>query len=53
MLQNMDSVLSLLHDCMCAVCFEVSCKCKQMCPEMRVNKMHALYDKRHKVSPFL
>ena len=26
---------------------------KQICPEMRVNEMHALYDKQHKVSSFV
>ena len=25
----------------------------QICPGMQVNEMHALYDKNHKVSPFL
>ena len=25
----------------------------QICPEMQVTEMHALYDKHHKVSPFL
>ena len=25
----------------------------QICPEMQLNEMHALYDKRYKVFPFL
>ena len=25
----------------------------EICPEMQVNEIHALYDKHHKVSPFL
>ena len=28
-------------------------RCIQICPEMQVSKMHAHYDKHHKVSPFL
>ena len=26
---------------------------KQICPEMQLNEMHALYDKHHKVSSFV
>ena len=25
----------------------------EICPEMQVNEMHAIYDKHHKVSSFL
>ena len=34
-------------------CFDMDSMCSEICPEMQVNEMHALYDKHHKVSPFL
>ena len=34
-------------------CFSNFYRYSQICPEMQVNEMHALYDEHHKVSSFL
>ena len=31
---------------------QIACS-RQICPEMQVNKMHAIHDQHHKVSSFL